>query len=161
MDFGVSLGRESADNAAMAAHGDKEYTDVLVLLSSGMTCFDKAEYDDAIDRYGVALQILEKWAGLSPIELGEQGGRKGEARALYHAILALRGDAYKEKGDYERAVADYGKSIALHATPVRSFMGRADLYERMGDRTRAIADFQKALELGPDMLPQYVKQCEG
>ena len=106
------------------------------------------------------MQILEKWAGLSSVSAAEHAERKGEARALYHAVLALRGDAYKEKGSYQPALADYGKSIALHATPVRSYMGRADLYERMGDRTRAIADYEEALELGPDMLPQYVKQCE-
>lgn len=144
----------------MTEQDDKEYTDALVLLHSGMKCFDDAAYDDAIERYSIALQILEKWAGLSSVSAAEHAERKGEARALYHAVLALRGDAYKEKGSYQPALADYGKSIALHATPVRSYMGRADLYERMGDRTRAIADYQEALELGPDMLPQYVKQCE-
>ena len=50
MDIGVSLGRETADNAAMAEQDDKEYTDALVLLQSGMKCFDDAAYDDAIER---------------------------------------------------------------------------------------------------------------
>jgi hypothetical protein len=99
MDFGVSPGRETADNAVMAEQDDKEYTDALVLLSSGMKCFDDAAYDDAIERYSIALQILEKWAGLSSVSAAEHAERKGEARALYHAVLALRGDAYKEKGD--------------------------------------------------------------
>lgn len=144
----------------MAVQDDKEYTDALILLSGGMKCFDDAEYDAAVERYSVALLILEKWAGPSAIASGEQTERTREARALYHAVLALRGDTYKAKGDYESALADYGKSIALHAAPVRAYMGRADLYERMGDRSRAIADYRKALALGPDMLPQYITQCE-
>lgn len=138
---------------------DKEYLDALVLLYSGMTCFDRGDHDDAIERYTIALKILDKWAGGSP-HFRPDDKRKGGADKMYDVVLSLRGDAYKATGDHERALADYNASIALNAENVRSYMARADLHERMADRNSAIADFQKALDLNPDMLPQYVNECK-
>jgi tetratricopeptide (TPR) repeat protein len=119
--------------------GRDKYLDALVLLQSAMKCFDTGEYESAIEQYTIVMQLTEKHADV---------------------LRSLRADAYKEKGDYDRALADYDQAIELNPENVRAYTGRGDLFERIGDRTRAIADFTKALALNPDMLPQYIKQCE-
>jgi len=132
---------------------DKQYLDAMVLLYSAMGLSAKGDYDEAILRYGIALTVLEELQG------SDKAGRFSSDK-MYPTLLALRADAYKGKGDYERALADYDGSIARMPDHVRAYTGRADLYERMGDRSRAIADFQKALDLNPNMLPQYVEECK-
>jgi tetratricopeptide (TPR) repeat protein len=126
-------------NGEAVSLDDKRHLDAEVLLLSGMNRCKNGEYDAAIERYTLAMKLTTRYADLFP---------------------SFRGDAYKAKGDYDRALADYSKSIELNPTQVRAHMERADLYERIGKRARAIADFQKALSHNRDMLPQYIKECE-
>lgn len=134
---------------------DKEYTDGLVLLWSGMDRSKNGDHDNAIEHYSVAMKLFETRAKRLP-----EDSAAAEARGLYLAALLLRGDSYKEKTDFTSALADYNKAIELHAAPVRAYAGRADLYERMGQRALAIEDYRKALSLGPDMHPEYLQQCK-
>jgi tetratricopeptide (TPR) repeat protein len=56
-----------------------------------------------------------------------------------------RGIAYGNKGEYDRAIADYGKAIEINPKYVGADNGRGSAYSR---RDEAIADFRRALAVG-------------
>src|SRR5262249_39075905 len=58
-----------------------------------------------------------------------------------------RGDAYRRKGDLDRAIADLSEAIRLNPqiTPAFAFRGLA--YEAKGERAQATADFKAVLAL--------------
>jgi tetratricopeptide (TPR) repeat protein len=78
------------------------------------------------------------------IESGRWVG-KNLAWAIYN-----RGNAYLNKKDYCRAIADYDEAIRLRPQHAYSFRGRGLAYEGIGHLDRAMADLRKALSLGDD-----------
>jgi tetratricopeptide (TPR) repeat protein len=77
--------------------------------------------------------------------LGRRCRAAQRATALY-----LRGNAYYEKGDYDRAVADLTESVRLDPGHVDPFYLRGLAYDAKNDHDRAIADFGHALQLKPN-----------
>src|SRR5262249_50852801 len=72
-----------------------------------------------------------------------------------------RGTAYLHKGQYERAIADYDRSIALFAARgsggAEFYFGRAIAYLRLGQTDRADADFRRAIALEPGIEAKMSK----
>jgi tetratricopeptide (TPR) repeat protein len=66
-----------------------------------------------------------------------------------------RGLAYDTKGDHDRAVADYDKSIELNPKDADRYFARGAAYDDEGDYDRAIADFDTAIGLKPDYADAY------
>lgn len=60
-----------------------------------------------------------------------------------------RAFSYVVKGQYDLAVADYNKAIALKPD-ADYYDSRGLAYEKEGNRDQAIADFRTALKLAPD-----------
>src|SRR5262249_9368062 len=60
-----------------------------------------------------------------------------------------RGIAYYNKGDYDRAVADFSKVIERNPNYAKAYINRGNAYDNKGDHDRAIADYNKAIELNP------------
>jgi tetratricopeptide (TPR) repeat protein len=60
-----------------------------------------------------------------------------------------RGNAYYFKGDYDRAIADYGEAVWLNPGFSYAYANRSKLYELKGDYGHAIADIRIAIELNP------------
>ncbi len=77
----------------------------------------------------------------------ERGKRE---RREYRAIAYNnRGLAYQEKGEVDRAVADFTTAIKFNPNDARVYNNRGVAYEQKGDKEQAIADFRKALEINP------------
>src|SRR5215475_8264986 len=70
---------------------------------------------------------------------------KGLAFAFYR-----RGNAYSEKGDYDRAIPDYDQAIRLNPSHANTFSNRGVAYARKGDYDRAILDYSEAIRLNPN-----------
>ena len=51
--------------------------------------------------------------------------------------------------EYERAIADHTKAIALDPNDANAYYNRGVAYEQKGDKDQAIADFRKVLEINP------------
>jgi tetratricopeptide (TPR) repeat protein len=71
-----------------------------------------------------------------------------------------RGNAYTNKGDYDRAIQDYARSIALDPNFVRAFNNRGVAYRRKGDYDRALADFNESIKLNPKYANAFANRAE-
>jgi hypothetical protein len=60
-----------------------------------------------------------------------------------------RGRAYRDKGEFDRAIADYDKSLALNPRDADVYGNRGVAYEQQGNEQKAAADYRKALTLRP------------
>ena len=80
------------------------------------------------------------YASASEKELG------GEISA---ELLLARGIAFAEKGQFDRAIADYDEAIRLNPQDTNAFYNRGFSYGKKGEHDRAIADFNEAIRLDP------------
>ena len=58
------------------------------------------------------------------------------------------GLSLREKGEYDKAIADFTEAIRLDPKYAKAFFGRASAYERNGEITKADEDFAQAKKLG-------------
>src|SRR5438034_4281791 len=63
--------------------------------------------------------------------------------------LNNRANAYQNKGDYVRAIADYDQAIKLHSDSALMYNNRGRAYQHRGDYERAIQDYEQAIRLDP------------
>jgi tetratricopeptide (TPR) repeat protein len=77
------------------------------------------------------------------IQSGQETGRN------LAAAFTIRGRAYRAKGDYGRAIADYTDAIRIEPNYVLAFYSRGVAYFNKGDYGRAIADYTESLRLAP------------
>lgn len=61
-----------------------------------------------------------------------------------------RGNAHTAKGDYDRAIPDFDKSIKLDPTNAKPFNNRGAAYLRKGEYDLAIQSFDEAIKLKPN-----------
>jgi len=73
-----------------------------------------------------------------------------------------RGDAYRDAGDIEQALADYNKAIEMDPGYVEVYInrgniyiGRARIHKTAEYLKKALADYNKGIELEPDQAPVY------
>lgn len=67
----------------------------------------------------------------------------------YAKAYYSRGDAYKNLGQYQRAIKDYNKAIRLKPDDL-GYVQRGSVYLELKQFQRAIEDFNEALRLKPD-----------
>ena len=66
-----------------------------------------------------------------------------------------RGLAYKNLGEYEKAIKDFDKAIELNPNYISAYNSRGVAYENLKDYNRAINDYNKAIELNPNYISAY------
>ena len=71
-----------------------------------------------------------------------------------------RGNTYCKAGDYERAIQDYNKAIALDPNHASAYNNRGIAYYKKGDYEQAIIDYTKTIELDPDDATAYYNRGE-
>jgi tetratricopeptide (TPR) repeat protein len=60
-----------------------------------------------------------------------------------------RGSDYADKGEYDRAIADYSKAIELNPKDDDAYTGRAWSYFKAGKAAQGLPDAERSLELYP------------
>lgn len=78
-----------------------------------------------------------------------------EAKRNRAAAYVYRGGAYRAKGEWDQAIADYGAAIAAKPNTAAAFLGRGQAYQAKGEFDRAIADFDKASTLDVGLIAAY------
>lgn len=76
--------------------------------------------------------------------------RERRANAYYN-----RGSGYDFKGEFDRAIADYGEAIRLKPNFAFAYYARGSAYIEKGEYDRAIADLDAAIRLAPDCAQPY------
>jgi tetratricopeptide (TPR) repeat protein len=66
-----------------------------------------------------------------------------------------RGHAWYAKGDYDKAIADFTKSIEVYPGNAEAYYNRGFAWDDKGDYDRAIADYTKAIEIEPKYASAY------
>jgi tetratricopeptide (TPR) repeat protein len=104
--------------------------------------------------------------GLKDSYCGCGGNDEGHVILFWDAVLRRqpddvaaylgRGLAHTNKGEYDRALADYGQAIRLKPDMADAYVRRARAYDEKGDHDRAIADLDQAIRLKPDDADAYM-----
>jgi tetratricopeptide (TPR) repeat protein len=105
-------------------------------------------------------------ASQSPLRTGFGGfwgtrpSRKGfELDPKYVFAYTARGDAYKDNGDLDHAIADYSKAIELDPNHIECYVDRGIAYRLKGDLDRASDDFTDATRIEPKSYGAYNSRC--
>ena len=69
-----------------------------------------------------------------------------------------QGVDWENKGDYERAIANYSKAIEIDPKLPVSYKLRARLYEKKSRYDKAISDYTQAIELNPKDAEAFNKR---
>ncbi len=85
-----------------------------------------------------------------------ESGRETPPRLA--AAYDSRGIAYANKGDYDRAIADFNEAIRLDPK-ANTYSNRGNAYNDKGDHERAIPDLNEAIRLDPKNADAYNNRC--
>jgi tetratricopeptide (TPR) repeat protein len=69
-----------------------------------------------------------------------------------------RGEAYFIKGHFDKAIADFNKTIELEPTNAEAYHHRGMVYVNKNQFDRAIADFNKAIEIDSNIANTYLQR---
>jgi tetratricopeptide (TPR) repeat protein len=114
------------------------------------------DYDRAIDNYtqAIALEV-----SISPDANNGDKSAHGQPTANDADVYDRRGNTYDAKGDYDRAIADLGKSIALDPTRSEVFVDRGFAFYGKGDNVSAIANYTQAISLNANNGTAYFSRA--
>ncbi|MFG3039334.1 tetratricopeptide repeat protein [Streptomyces sp. NPDC048330] len=82
--------------------------------------------------------------------LGMLLGQAGLTDLQRTQALAVRGQAYRRRGEYTEAFADFDRAVELSPRAPRPYTGRAVTHRVLGDFDRALEDHDRACALAPD-----------
>jgi tetratricopeptide (TPR) repeat protein len=166
-DEDVARWLEGYQEALSHAQKPEPYLTLLIGLadyyqSAGQT-------DRAVDGYEEALAMdannLSLQLNLSRIYLEREDCKNAIPHLSEIARLqpiALRytnlGDAYRDCGDYENAIASYRKALRIDSKDARAHLGLALTYARQHQIDQARAEFNTVIELAPNS--SYASQAE-
>lgn len=73
-------------------------------------------------------------------------------------IYCLRGDAYAQLGQLDKAVADYDKALSIKPDDADILIGRGYFHTEMGSLDSALGDFDRAVTLDPKNAMAYANR---
>ncbi|MDR1319433.1 MAG: tetratricopeptide repeat protein [Treponema sp.] len=99
--------------------------------------------------------------GVNFAELNPSGFRNFDPKVLtqmgmeQYSVSFLTGEQFYRDGEYDKAIAEYGKSLSLKADYAEAYIGRGNAYRKKGDPGRAIDDYGRALRFKPELSEVY------
>ena len=71
----------------------------------------------------------------------------------------IRGYAYANLNEHERAIEDFSEAIALNPDDAEAYINRGNAYAKLNEYERAIKDYDRAIALNPDDAEAYINRC--
>jgi tetratricopeptide (TPR) repeat protein len=96
----------------------------------------------------------EAAAAAAPTQRAPQA--KADAQVLQSYLN--RGMAYKQQGNYDRALAAFNKALQLDPRLAAGYIKRGNLYLDRNDLDRAIADYSAAIRIDPQNAAPYMNR---
>ena len=100
-------------------------------------------------RIGVSILVVFLTIGLCYCEAR---GAVDKERSIFHYTT---GCSYLEKGQWDKAIAEYNEAIELDPKYVEAYFNRGNAYDEKGQYKQAISDFTKAIEINPRFAEAY------
>ncbi|KAB8333997.1 tetratricopeptide repeat protein [Scytonema tolypothrichoides VB-61278] len=134
----------------------------LLFVKIGDECFEKEQYNAAINNYNQALKLNSKdfetyyKRGLAHYHLGDYEGAIAdyiqaiEINPYYGKVYNKIGLSRYHLGDYEGAIADYTQAIRINPNDAVAYRSRADIRYHLGDYQGAIEDYNQAVKINPN-----------
>jgi serine/threonine protein kinase/tetratricopeptide (TPR) repeat protein len=104
---------------------------------------------------GNYLAAIDDWSKKIEINLGKMPAFEGSLREDYES----RAGCYRAIGQYENALLDCNKRIALCAECSSFYVERAQVFEALAKYDEALADYSKAIKLSPDSIEYYIARA--
>ena len=111
---------------------------------------EKGEYDKAIADHSEAirLDLPEEASSYRSREDASEEVLWEEMKVFVASSYRSRGDVYYQKGEYNKAIADYDEAIRLDCPDeVHTYRSRGDAYYQKGEYDKAIVDYDEAIRL--------------
>ena len=129
---------------------------VALLLLSLMVCVASPAWAGGLDDALAGEAALDERNYDKAIGLCTKAIESGE---LSHENLSKmyynRGLAWGNKGDLNKAIADYTKATEINSNYVKAYNNRGLAWYNKGDDDKAIADFTKVIEMNPKHAKAY------
>jgi tetratricopeptide (TPR) repeat protein len=148
---------------------DPRYADAF--YNRGNQYAHKKEYDRAIADYNEAIRLgskdakakreaaeaeQQRLAAKAEEERKAKAGGKNPELVFYN-----RGNEYADKGDLDRAIAEYNEALRINPNFNMALANRGLAYSEKGDIERALADYNEAIRLVPEnavSVPAFINR---
>jgi tetratricopeptide (TPR) repeat protein len=110
--------------------------EILARMGRGQVYAESGEYGRALDDLDFVLENLDRYVTEDPSRKAQLQAFSFNGRAVAHAGI----------GDFERAMAEFDRSIALWPDNAWVYFNRGTVYEKKGDVEKAVADYTLSLQ---------------
>ena len=142
LNLGLTYYRQGEYNQAIAQYQQviqRDSEDYRAYYNRGLAHFAVEDYPQAITDYNSALMSSR--------------GFNRESKSLIYNDLAL---TYMMLGDFEQAIFNFDRAIALEDHNYNAYFNRGCAHHRQGKYEAAIEDFSHVVQLKPDFTQAYV-----
>ncbi|MEA5515066.1 tetratricopeptide repeat protein [Nodularia sp. UHCC 0506] len=140
-----------------------------IYIKLGDECFEKNEYEAAINHYIQALKLkndpeIYYKLGLTSYQIGDYEAAivnfSQTIKLNFHDGKAYnkRGLARYQLGNYQEAIADYTQAIRINPNVAVAYKNRAEARSHIGDNQGAIEDYTQAIKINPHYADAYKNQ---
>jgi tetratricopeptide (TPR) repeat protein len=129
---------------------------ITLFLISCSTSPKRVEQAGGLEDFEAAKVALNQGNNDEAIRLFTNAIASGElVREQLKTAYKFLGNAWFDKGDYDRAIAEYTKAIEIDPRFAVAYYNRGLAWGKKGDYDRAIAEYTKAIELDPEHADAY------
>jgi tetratricopeptide (TPR) repeat protein len=129
---------------------------VAILLLSLMVCLTSPVWAGGLDDAKAGKTAYQEGNYDKAIKLYTKAIASGElSREDLSKVYNNRGEAWDDRGDSDKAIADYTKAIEINPQYISAYYNRGVAWYDKGDYDKAIVDYTKAIEIDPKFALAY------
>jgi len=119
-------------------------------FNEGMEYVEKSDFDNAIESFTKTIECFEK-----EIALNTTNATDIKNNPYYAGVYNNRGNAYNSKEEYDKAINDYNKIIAINPNDVMAYYNKGITYNNKKEYGKAIINYTKAIKINTNYAKAY------